>query len=60
MGNSEILHRNLTMIKKGEERRETRGGWGRTMQRFVLILAYCQGSMTWVDPCSKIQVDIRV
>ena len=45
MGNCEILHINLTMMKKGEEGRERSGG-ERTMQRFVFILVYCQGSIT--------------
>ena len=42
---------------EGEERGKKRK---RTMQRFVFILAYCQGSMTWVDPFSKIRLDIKV
>lgn len=61
MGNCEMLHINLTMMKKGEEWRERRGeGEKRTMQRFVFILAHCQGSMTLVHPFSKLQVDIKV
>ena len=43
--------------EKGREEEEKRK---RTMQRFVFILACCQGSMTWVDPFSKIRLDIKV